>query len=170
MQPNKQILLGFFTRWVFYTSVLLAGLAMANWSFISPHFDHALVRYCFSVDVLLIVLSLALISWFAVNLRGQATITLDLYIYLLLTFLLVGAINFQAPFTMGVIAATTFLYECHPLCLKRWTSFFAVKYALDATAIFLLGSFLLLQRGCIFPLVYFFVFYFILVIMRKIIC
>jgi len=169
MQLNKQILLSFFIRWLFYEVIFFAGLAIANWGFNLFSLDHTLSRDYFSLQILLITLSLALISWFAVNLRGQISITLDLSICLFIAFLLAQAVGFQTAFSMSIIAATTFLYECHPFYLRRWAGFFAIKYALDATAIFLLGLFLLWKHSGIFSFMYFFVFYFILVFIRRII-
>jgi hypothetical protein len=113
-----------------------------------------------------LTLSLALISWFAVNLRAQITITLCLSIYLCSAFLLAKAVGFQAAFSIIIIGATTFLYECPPFYLRRWPGFFAVKYAIDATTIFILGLFLLWKHGGIFSFIYFIVFYFILVFIR----
>lgn len=168
MRLNKQYFLGFFRRWFFYELILVVSSSVAGFVFLFFHINNWLSRDLL-VNFLLVTMSLVFISWFAAKLRGQVAITLNLSFYICIAFLLAELVNFQAVVTIGVILATTFLYECYPFYLRRWVGFWAVKYAIDATAIFLLGLFLIWKNVTAFSFVWFFVLYFILIFIRRVI-
>lgn len=169
MQLNKSMGLNFLLHWFAYELVLLLGIGTAYLGLILINLDNYLPND-FIVNSLLITLSFATISLFAGKLRGKITLNPELLSYLLITFFLASLVNFPAVFTLSVILATTFLYECYPFYLRRWSGFFAIKYAVDMTAVFLLGLFLLWQYiSGAFALGFFCVFYLAAVLVQRII-
>lgn len=167
MQLDKKMLLNSCWRWLYYEGLLLAGLNIAYLSLKTGVHNYTLPQNLY-LTITLITLSLLTLSLFATMLRGQLTITLNLYIYLVAAFLFASLVNFQTVLTIGVILATTFLYECYPFYLKRWRIFFAIKYTFDSVTIFILGLFLLWQNILTFTVVLFPIFFLVLILSQKI--
>lgn len=165
MRWNKLVILNFLLLWLSYELVLLLGIGMANLGLV---LTNSPLPNNLPLDLVLITMSFITVSLFAVTLRGKSTITARLYSHLLLAAILASLANFQTILTISVLVATTFLYECHPFYLRRWSGFFAIKYAIDMTAVLLLGLFLLWQYIGHFAYIFFLVFYLILLLVRHI--
>ena len=166
MRIKKQLFLDFLGRCIFYKLVLLASLKIAFNLATAFNYNPIISQQLF-IYVLLIAIGLGLLSWFTYQLQNKPIITTNLCLILVLAFICATAVNFQTTLTFGVITATSFLYTSPPFSLKRWKIAFVIKYALDATAIFILGLFLIWKYSGPYTFVIFIISFVILSLTQK---
>jgi|WetSurMetagenome_2_1015567.scaffolds.fasta_scaffold42971_2 hypothetical protein len=149
-------------QFLFYELALLAGFLLALTKTQGSLIAHSLNT------ILTITISILLMTFVIIQLTNSSTLNSRLTLYLALALAFAATINTQAIFIMSVIFSTAFITECHPLYFKRFSYFIAIKHALDAGALFLLGMYLALQSIGPFPFLVFILCYALIIMFRSI--
>lgn len=163
---NKRLLTVIIIRWLFYGLVFLTGFGLTALISTKSHLGHVLEKDFF-ISTSVIIFNFFLVSILSAELRHQRELTVELGICILIAIILSTLINFQMAFVVGTILSSTFLYEKYPFYLKRWRCFFAIKYALDATAIFVFSLFFIWHFVGTFFFTIYFMFYFLIFFTHK---
>lgn len=170
MRLSQGFIFGWLLLWFFYELVFIVGIIVASCILTVLQPEHLLVPLSL-IGFWLTFAGMAFTSLFTLALRRQEQNVLSFEAFLCISaaLLFAGFAGFQAALTVSVILATTFLYDSYPFYLRRWKSFFAIKYALDATAVFTLGMFFILQHLASLFFTLFFMFYIILLTIQKVV-